>query len=524
MGSSADFDTATKLFLNWFNSHPGTTFHPSLEIVDLRERGAGRGIIAKADIPPDTDLFTIPRSCIISKDTSELARKLPELFDVQKDASQLDNSNSADGEDSDELGSELPTSWLNLILTLLYESFHQRTSKWSSYFDVLPREPSSFDTLMFWREEELSQLQASAMRSKIGKDSANRMFQERMIPFVNKHTDIFYPANTTHLTDDELLEKCHVIGSLIMSYAFDLQPDDDDEDNQENEDGWIEDRSKPSTMGMVPMADMLNADAEFNAHLSHGEENLTMTSIREIKAGEEVLNYYGPLPNGELLRRYGYTSPKHTRYDVVEISWDQVKTVISETLHIPNDPAATAADTLNKTISQLTETEDYETLDLENGFLLDREAGDPDEYGLCTTEARFTAFPEELVSIISELVTRLESGEMRKKRLTGEEDKKRFVKNRTLTVLEAIVRKRMAEYETSVDVDDGLLLREASDGGVGRRLRMALNVRVGEKRLLREALDWTEAMLEKYKEAQQQGSAAQVNGQPPRKKQRKDNR
>ncbi|KAK5096799.1 Ribosomal lysine N-methyltransferase 4 [Lithohypha guttulata] len=524
MDFSTDFDTTSKHFLDWFNTQPGTTFHPSLEIVDLRGRGAGRGMIAKADILQDTDLFTIPRSCIISKDTSELARKLPELFDVQIDANEKDSGNNIDGQDSDELVSDLPKSWLNLILILLYESFHQRTSKWSPYFDVLPQEPSSFDTLMFWTDEELSHLQASAMRSKIGKDSANRMFQERIIPVVNNHADIFYPPNTAQLTDVQLLEKCHIIGSLIMSYAFDLQPDDDDEDDQENEDGWMEDRSKPSTMGMVPMADMLNADAEFNAHLSHGEENLTMTSIREIKAGEEVLNYYGPLPNGELLRRYGYTSPKHTRYDVVEISWDQVKTVISETLHIPNDPAATAADTLNKTISQLTETEDYETLDLENGFLLDREAGDPDEYGLCTTEARFTAFPEELVSIISELVTRLESGEMRKKRLTREEDKKRFVKNRTLTVLEAIVRKRMAEYETSVDVDEGLLLREGSDGGVGRRLRMALNVRVGEKRLLREALDWTEAMLEKYKEAQQQGSAAQVNGQPPRKKQRKDNR
>ncbi len=46
-----------------------------------------------------------------------------------------------------------------------------------------------------------------------------------------------------------------------------------------------------------------------------------MASLRPIKAGDEVLNYYGPLPNSDLLRRYGYTSVKHQAHDVVEIKW-----------------------------------------------------------------------------------------------------------------------------------------------------------------------------------------------------------
>jgi SET domain-containing protein 6 len=45
-----------------------------------------------------------------------------------------------------------------------------------------------------------------------------------------------------------------------------------------------------------------------------------MSSLRPIKVGEEVLNYYGPLPNSDLLRRYGYTSVKHQAHDVVEIN------------------------------------------------------------------------------------------------------------------------------------------------------------------------------------------------------------
>lgn len=56
------------------------------------------------------------------------------------------------------------------------------------------------------------------------------------------------------------------------------------------------------------------------AHVDHADDVLTVTSLREIRQGEEVLNYYGPLANSDLLRRYGYISHKHRRYDVVEIS------------------------------------------------------------------------------------------------------------------------------------------------------------------------------------------------------------
>jgi hypothetical protein len=47
-----------------------------------------------------------------------------------------------------------------------------------------------------------------------------------------------------------------------MAYAFDLENDDDEE--QEGEDEWVEDKDGKVLMGMVPMADILNADAEFN--------------------------------------------------------------------------------------------------------------------------------------------------------------------------------------------------------------------------------------------------------------------
>jgi len=497
---SPDFENASANFLNWFTSQPGTAFNSSLRIVDLRNRNAGRGIIATADIPAETDLFTIPRSAIISVETSELAQRLPELF---KDVPDTDTSNPT--LEDDDAATDLPTSWLNLILILLYETFHHPTSKWAPYLSVVPSTPSQFDTLMFWTQNELAELQASAMPSKIGKDSANRMFKERIIPIVKKHADIFYPSDAQQLSDEELLPRCHAIGSLIMSYAFDLQPDEDEDAEDDNEDGWVEDQSKPSTMGMVPMADMLNADAEFNAHLSHGDDALTMTSLRDIKAGEEVLNYYGPLPNGELLRRYGYTSVKHTRYDVVEVSWDLVKQVLE---NIERE------DSKREQIRQmLAKVEQDEDLDVQEGFLLERETEGPNDQGVCDQTAQFTKFPDELVEVVTSVVgERLaQESHNRTSRYTG--DEKKLLKRRMLVTLGEIVRKRLEQYATSREHDEGMWRSREEESG---RLTYALVVRLGEKQLLNEASDWAERTLEKYRD-----DIAGMSDPPPRKKQKR---
>jgi SET domain-containing protein 6 len=66
------------------------------------------------------------------------------------------------------------------------------------------------------------------------------------------------------------------------------------------------------------------------AHVNHGE-SLEVTSLRsELRAGTEILNYYGPLPSSELLRRYGYVTPEHRRYDVVELPWKLVQSALAE--------------------------------------------------------------------------------------------------------------------------------------------------------------------------------------------------
>ena len=344
-----DFGAQSQSFLTWFKSLPGSTFNDALSLEDLRIHNAGRGIgellrrvsildkrianpkhmlilnpVAKADIPANTLLFTIPRAGVINITTSDLTKRLPQLF----------NNENLDATD-DDLEASDSDPWLSLILVLIYEYLQGDESRWKPYFDVLPAE---FDTPMFWPEEDIRELQASSVRSKIGKEDADAMLAKKIIPTVKAHEDVFYPAGAPRLGDAELLHLAHRMGSLIMAYAFDLDKDDENEEAEaEAEDGWVED--KDSTMlGMVPMADILNSDAEFNvcmfgltvsrawdrlttiqAHVDHADEVLTVTSLREIRQGEEVLNYYGPLANSDLLRRYGYVSHKHRRYDVVEI-------------------------------------------------------------------------------------------------------------------------------------------------------------------------------------------------------------
>jgi SET domain-containing protein 6 len=248
-------------------------------------------------------------------------------------------------------GNEPLDNWGSLILVMLYEYLQGEASRWKPYFDVLPQQ---FDTPLFWTDAELKELKGTCLTpEKIGKEESDSMLRQRILPIVQQNLHIFYPEGATRLSEDELLALTHRIGSTIMAYAFDLEPENEEEEEYE-EDGWVEDREGQNMLGMVPMADMLNANADFNvgfmflsftrsdpdtlqAHVDHAE-NLEVTTLRsDLKPGDEILNYYGPLPSSELLRRYGYVTPQHSRYDVAEIPWEVVRTFLNSHLVLSDE-------------------------------------------------------------------------------------------------------------------------------------------------------------------------------------------
>ncbi|KAL2681248.1 hypothetical protein Neosp_008856 [[Neocosmospora] mangrovei] len=449
---SGSFNAGSEKFLLWFKSLPGASFSDAIKIVDLRDRNAGRGIIALQDIPAETTLFTIPRKGIINVETSELPKKLPEVFDLDKPI-----------DDDDDEAPRLD-SWSSLILVMMYEYLQGEKSQWKPYFDVLP---SSFDTPMFWSETELDQLQASHMRHKIGKADAENMFRKTLLPIIRNNSSVFGGENQS---DDDLVEIAHRMGSTIMSYAFDLENDEDDE--EEEADGWVEDREGKSMMGMVPMADILNADAEFNAHVNHEEESLTVTSLRPIKAGEEIFNYYGPHPNSELLRRYGYVTERHSRYDVVEIPWDVVESVMRLNFGI-------SGEVLEELRHNLEEDEEFE-----DTFVLERETGEVNSDGTFSGPARFESMPEDLQE---QLKTFLKGVKKAQPEAIPDKRKRDEIHHAVLAkTLQALASK----YPTSTSEDQILLQRQ----DLSQRTRMAIEVRLGEKKLLQEAIASTSSV------------------------------
>jgi SET domain-containing protein 6 len=355
--------------------------------------------------------------------------------------------------------------WLSLILVMLYEYINGAASNWSLYFSVLPTE---FNTLMFWSDDELAQLQASAVVNKIGKEAAEEAFMEQLLPVIKEFAEIFFAGDerakqrAEEMRDERNITLMHNMGSLIMAYAFDIEPasprkDVDEEGFAEEE----EDEALPK--GMIPLADMLNADADRNnARLFYENKYMDMKALKPIRAGDEIFNDYGPLPRSDLLRRYGYLTDNYAQYDVVEISMDLVSEL------------TTAAGIYSAERLEYLEQQDI----LDTGYDI-------------TASSPFTvqeSLSPELVILIETFL--LPSEEFERLKSKGKLPKPEKMTSKGAELLHRIVQARVAQYATSLE-EDAQSLNGASPTGEGtqkeRRCAMAKAVRIGEKQLLHQA-------------------------------------
>jgi SET domain-containing protein 6 len=347
---------------------------------------------------------------------------------------------------------------------MLYEYLNGDASNWAAYFSVLP---SEFDTLMHWTEDELAELQASAVVNKIGKEGANEKFLEELIPVIKEFAPVFFADDeraqqrAEEMRDERNLLLMHRMGSLIMAYAFDVEPSvlkkDVDEEGYASED---EDEALPK--GMVPLADMLNADGDRNnARLFYEASSLDMKALKPIHAGEEIFNDYGPLPRSDLLRRYGYITDNYAQYDVAEVSMDMV-TYLTTTAGIYSE-------------SRVEYLDEQEIID--TGY--DITVSDP-----------FTlqeSLSPELVVLVETLLLPDEEFERLQKK--GKLPKPEKMTSKGAGFLHKLVQTRLAQYSTSLDDDVRDFSGVPNVGGSGskeRRFAMAKAVRIGEKRLLKQ--------------------------------------
>ncbi|PLN83490.1 SET domain protein [Aspergillus taichungensis] len=440
--SHEDFQRQTDDFMTWLAGRSGVKINPKIRVQDLRSQAAGRGVVAQSDIADGEELFTIPSESVLSARTSGLKDLLSHNLD--------------------EFG-----PWLSLILVMIYEYLRGEQSAWKPYFTVLPQ---NFDTLMFWSPSELQELQGSAIVGKIGKQSAEEMILETIAPVIRENPTLFPPVDGLASFDGEagtqaLLNIAHTMGSIIMAYAFDIE-NPEDEDEQDAEDGYVTDEEEgQASKGMVPLADMLNADADRNnARLFQEDGSLIMKAIKPIKQGDEIFNDYGELPRVDLLRRYGYVTDNYAPYDVAELSLK----------HICQAAGLENADVESQPRLQFLEEMDV----LDDGYVIPRISKD---------DSLTDILPVELVLLLKTLT--LPSDQFEKHQSKSKLPKPSLDQDES-AVLARTIQLESAQYGTTIEQDQEILSRliqfEASSplDQSSRRHKMAVQVRIGEKEIL----------------------------------------
>lgn len=435
MAEEEEFERRSLHFVDWLKQNGGK-ISEKISIADLRDHHAGRGVLTKEDIEEDEELFSIPRTSILTVENSDIPA---------------------------DLKSKVEDSWLSLILVMIYEYQKGPDSKWKAYFDVLPAE---FDTLMYWDDEELESLKGSAVLEKIGKSAADQSFKDNFIPIIRDHASIFHASD---LDDHDILRLCHRMGSTIMAYAFDLE---DSSSSNTEADEWKEDSDGEYRLakGMVPLADTLNADADRNnAKLFYEDDHVVMKAIKLVAKGEELLNDYGPLPRADVLRRYGYVTEQYARYDVVEVSLDLIKTAAKEDLKLEEQDINTRAEYL------------------EGQGVLD------DGYDISRASNGYEQFPEEFCLLLNALTMDNEYfGKMQKK----ERLPKPGLSDDALELLKYMIDRRRVMYSPVDEASDMKLeSTEQLTSKSGRRQTMALQVIEGEKAVLQEAAGTVQSLL-----------------------------
>ena len=391
--------------------------------------------VAIEDIEADEDLFSIPYDLVLSVKNSSLKNQIPDQIES------LD-------------------PWLSLILVMMHESSKGETSRWSPYWKILPEH---FDTLMYWSESELQELQGSAVITKVGKSTADTMFITALFPIIEARPELFgFSAQSLSNPEaaNHLLQTAHRMATLIMAYAFDLEGENDTETPYQ--DGYLIDDEADPPKGMVPLADTLNADADRNnARLYHEDSMLIMKAVEAIKQGEEIYNHYGCLPRSDLLRRYGYITEHYKEFDVVEISTASIQ-------NAANLCFGFSAASLDRRMKLAQRWDIWD-----DSFDLTRDCGERQqphhgfEYGLLQTLQIHARCDEELDAMES-----------------MKAPPSAVVDPRVASLLTRVVVARREEFSTTL-AEDVILLRKAS----GRR-KQAIEVRLGEKEILASILQY----------------------------------
>ncbi|KIM45375.1 hypothetical protein M413DRAFT_442044 [Hebeloma cylindrosporum] len=490
-------------FFSWFQSHNGYVDTSTMDVIQFPPSEGGRGAIALKDIPEGHVLFSVPRTLLLSTQTS----LLPSHFgiDAWKNFG-------------------LHKGWSGLILCMMWEAAQGSESKWKPYFDILP---TKLDTPMFWSDADLAELAGTSVVEKLGKEEAENDYREKIVPAVSTRPDLFPKED---LTTRYSINTFHLMGNLILSRSFTLDDQDEDEDEEEeekehatgdehqdigntslgsamdvdapisatnehseeeaNEDGDDDEETSTLEVAMVPLADILNARYQCeNVKLFYEPDCLKMISTRPIKTGEQIWNTYGDPPNSVLLRQYGHV-------DYIPL--------LEGGLGNPGDVVELRADLLVQSTGAEGSIEDNPDMKERIEFWL--EEGGDDVFVL---EAPSTSTSIELPPALLSFTQLIQSeAEWERAKSKGKLPKPKANID-TLKIIQEALARRSKAYPTTLEEDTQL--ESTSLNSLSLNRRHALVVRIGEKKILERYREKVSEMI-KIMEAPQVKKPARGGG------------
>ncbi|KAK4687811.1 N-lysine methyltransferase SETD6, partial [Tremellales sp. Uapishka_1] len=431
----------------------------------------GFGAIALTNIPENTHLFHIPLSLLLTPYTSELSSHL----------------SAAEWE-------ALEGGWTRLILVMMWETERGEASRWGGYLKSMP---TTFDTPMFWSEEERRELTGTDIEGelywdtrsskrgahggvdRIGKEDAEKDYHERLVPVLRAHPELF-PSGSANFS----LDAFHLQGSRILSRSFTIpiskaggpsestaaEEDDSDDEDEEEE-----------IAVMIPMADMLNAgyerataqlyddeedDLEESAATRKRGDGYTMVSLRNTEAGEQIFNTYASPPNSELLRKYGHVDDLPLPENILKL--------LSPEEHDgwlrgnPGDEVEISGDIV---LAVLSKTDDAQLKERVDWWLKE---GQEDTFALSYDQPIDPA----LVSFVRLLILDFEWARSQKKGKIPNV----VYDAQVVEVLQRVVQRRIQKYGEYTEIAEDLAHIRDPHSGLNRR--NAAVVRLGEKRIL----------------------------------------
>ena len=217
-----------------------------------------------------------------------------------------------------------------------------------------------------------------------------------------------------------------------------------------------------------------------------------MKATKPISAGEQIFNDYGPLPRSDLVRMYGYITDNYAQYDVVEFSHDTLLEVVGKKHNMSNK-------------SWLKRQEQLDELGLlDDGYAIPRP-----EQNIKNFE---DAIPGQLHMLLQALCTNGNYSEAIRK-------PKNAVTIEEAALLQAVLTKKLSEYGTSYGADEAIWKTLQSEpksapiptGCNAHRYIMALQVRMGEKEILRQLIQLCQAHIQQKSDEMREGPLKRKN-------------